>query len=211
MIVKGRLYGKLLTYEAGWRGGQSGCGVIVLPENPDLPESPYLQINGDQIFIKCGFSEQLLQILRWIPKVQWRPELRCWSVPVTSAKTLRSLLPEVLRLAEATDEAAARQPEEMEAAASPEQLFKAAARLLFGSDWQRETARALDRDETTLARFLLGERTLEDAEKLYADMLALMRRRSAEIAAAADRFTKALAPQAEGEAAQKPPASDQGI
>ncbi len=179
-----------------------------------LPASPYLQVNEDQILIKCGFSEQLLQLLRWVPKLEWRPELRCWSVPITGAETLRSVLPEVLRLAEATEEIEARKAAAMEPDAalsdlSAEDLFKAAARLLFGSDWQRETARALGRDETALARFLLGERTLEDAELLYADMLALMQRRAAEIAAAADRFALALGPQSEGQG--DTPVADQGI
>ncbi len=189
-----------------------------LAEDP-LPASPYLQVNADQILIKCGFSEQLLRLLRWIPKLEWRPELRCWSVPITGAETLRSVLPEVLRLAEATEEMEARKPAAAEPEAalsglSAEELFKAAARLLFGSDWQRETARALGRDETALARFLLGERTLEDADRLYADMLALMQRRAAEIAAAADRFALALAAEGEGRSGEPPSAGtppDQGI
>jgi hypothetical protein len=180
-----------------------------------LPASPYLQVGADQILIKCGFSEQLLQLLRWVPKFEWHPELRGWTLPITGAETLRSVLPEVLRLAEATEEMHARQltANEPDATLSAEELFKASARLLFGSDWQRETARALGRDETTLARFLLGERTLEDGEQLYADMLALMQRRAGEIAAAADRFALTLASEQEGEhaASQKSPASDQGI
>lgn len=80
---------------------------------------------------------------------------------------------------------------------SREELFKAAARLLFGADWQREAARALGRDETALARFLLGDRRRENADRLYADMLALMRQRAAEITRAADRFAKALTPPAD--------------
>lgn len=159
-----------------------------------LPASPYLQVGEEQILIKCGFSEQLLQLLRWVPKLEWRPDLRGWTLPITAAETLRSVLPEVLRLAEATQEMTARPAPQSEAEAtlSPEEQFKSAARLLFGSDWQRETARALGRDETALALFLLGEHALEDAEQLYADMLALMRRRAAEIAAASDRFAQAI-------------------
>lgn len=95
---------------------------------------------------------------------------------------------------------------------SAEEMFKSAARLLFGSDWQREAARALGRDETVLARFLLGERASEDGEQLYADMLALMRRRAAEISEAADRFAATLAAQAEAEKEiQNPPEPDQGM
>ncbi len=159
-----------------------------------LPQSRYLQVGEDQILIKCGFSEQLLQLLRWVPRLEWRPDLRGWTVPITAAETLRSVLPEVLRLAEATEEMDARPQAaaEPEATISAEEHFKTAARLLFGSDWQRETARALGRDETALARFLLGERTLEDAELLYADMLNLMQKRAQEIGAAAERFKLAL-------------------
>ena len=176
-----------------------------------LPASPYLQVNADHILIKCGFSEQLLQILRWVPKLEWRPELRGWQVPIVGAETLRSVLPEVLRLAEASEEIDARKPYAAapNAAHAAEDLFKAAARLLFGSDWQRETARALGRDETSLARFLLGEHTLEDADRLNADMLALMQRRTAEIAAAADRFAAALALQRESR--QELPTTNQGM
>ncbi len=95
---------------------------------------------------------------------------------------------------------------------SAEDLFKSAARLLFGSDWQREAARALGRDETALARFLLGERTLEDGEQLYADMLALMRRRADEIVAMADRFAQTLAAEREKIENEKAAAApDQGI
>lgn len=86
---------------------------------------------------------------------------------------------------------------DVEPALSAEEMFKSAARLLFGSDWQREAARALGRDETVLARFLLGERTSEDGAQLYADMLDLMRRRAGEIIEAADRFAAALAAEAE--------------
>lgn len=159
-----------------------------------LPESRYLKVSDDVIFIRCGYSEQLLQLLRWVPKLEWRPDLRGWTVPITAAETLRGILPEVLRLAEAMEEPEARGPAaaEIDKAASAEELFKSAARLLFGSDWQRETARALGRDETALARFLLGERALEDPGQLYADMLALMHRRAGEIAAAAERFAAAL-------------------
>lgn len=99
---------------------------------------------------------------------------------------------------------------DVDQAQSAEEMFKSAARLLFGSDWQREAARALGRDETVLARFLLGERTSEDGERLYADMLALMRRRAAEIIAAVDRFAAILAGETRQDA-QKSSETDQGI
>ena len=65
--------------------------------------------------------------------------------------------------------------------------FRDAARLLYGSDWQRDTARALGRDEAALACWLVGEGVAEaPPEQLLADMLALMRQRAAKILAAAD-------------------------
>lgn len=80
---------------------------------------------------------------------------------------------------------------------------------MFGSDWQRETARALGRDETALARFLLGERAAEDSEQLYADMVAFMQQRASDIAAAAEHFKRVLQKQKNGE--PDAPPSDQGI
>lgn len=162
-----------------------------LAANP-LPESPYLDVIDDVIVIKSGFSEQLLQILRWVPKVEWRPERRCFTVPLTGLESVRAVLPEVLRLAELT------QPQRREGVGdtgeggTPRVLFQSAARVLFGTDWQRDTARALGRDEVALARWMAGEETLDDVELLLAEMLALMRGRADEIARAAHRFATAI-------------------
>lgn len=160
-----------------------------LAANP-LPESPFVEVVGDTIVIEAGFSEQLLQILRWIPKVEWRPDKRCWTVPLTGLESVRAVLPEVLRLAELTQPQA--RPPDTGEAGSPRDLFQSAARLLFGTDWQRDTARALGRDEVALARWMAGEASLDDEDALMAEMLALMRRRAAEIAKAADRFVEAI-------------------
>jgi hypothetical protein len=179
---------------------------IALEANP-FPTSPWLEITDTLIIIKCGFSEQLLQILRWVPNVQWRPEKRYWTVPIRSAESVRGILPEILRLSEATQDRKAKPAESGNESSVPDNplfaspdsvanlptpdLFKAAARLLFGTDWQRDTANALKRDETTLARWLVGDTQLEDAATLLAEMQALMRRRAEEISQAADRFAAA--------------------
>jgi hypothetical protein len=179
-----------------------------LEANP-FPASPWLEVTSDLIIIKCGFSEQLLQLLRWVPNVQWRPEKRYWTVPIRGAEAIRSVLPEILRLSEATQDrkqkSAAPNGTDGIHAASPlldapetignltaRELFKAAARLLYGTDWQRDTARALQRDEATLARWLVGDIELEDSATVLNDMHALMRRRSEEIAKAATHFATAL-------------------
>jgi hypothetical protein len=178
-----------------------------LAANP-FPPSPWLEVTDDVIIIKCGFSEQLLQLLRWVPNVQWRPEKRYWTVPLRGAEAVRSILPEILRLSEATQDRKAKSSADDAIgtnAASPllsapdavgnlptPDLFKAAARLLFGTDWQRDTARALQRDEAALARWLAGDKDLEDASVLLKEMLDLMRRRADEIAKAAEHFAAAL-------------------
>jgi hypothetical protein len=75
---------------------------------------------------------------------------------------------------------------------APPDLFRRAARLLYGGDWQRDTAGALCRDETALVRWLVGDSALEDPDVLLQDMLALMRQRAAEIVAEADRLAAAI-------------------
>lgn len=161
-----------------------------LAANP-LPQSPWLEVTDDAIHIKAGFSEQLLQMLRWIPRVEWRPDRRAWIVPLSGAETVRALLPEILRLAELT-EPSARPAAATGEKKSPREAFGAAARLLFGTDWQRDTARALGRDEVALARWLAGEDTITDVEALIADMIALMQSRAKDILAAADQFAEAM-------------------
>jgi hypothetical protein len=167
-----------------------------LAANP-FPPSPFVEVTDDAIIIKSGFSEQLLQLLRWVPNVQWRPERRCWTVPISGAATVRAALPEILRLAEATQQprpnrAAAPQGVDQDEQLSAPDLFRKAARLIFGGDWQRDCARALNRDEAALAGWLAGDHELEDPRALLDDMLALMRRRAVEIAAEADRLAAAI-------------------
>jgi hypothetical protein len=159
-----------------------------------LPESPYLGVSGDEIIIRAGFSEQLLQILRFVPKIEWRPDKRCWMVPLTGLESVRAVLPEVLRLAELTRPHLHEEAQRADTGpTAPRDLFKAAARLLFGTDWQRDIARALGRDEVALARWMAGEDELADAAALLHETSALMRRRAQDIAQAADRFEAAIA------------------
>ena len=165
-----------------------------------FPANPWVEISDDAIIIKAGYSETLQRLLRWVPKARWRADLRCWSVPLAGAELVRSVLPEISRLAEAMQE----KPhvpspdqagvEEATAAVSARTWFRDAARLLFGSDWQRETAHALGRDEAALACWLTGEDVAEATpDELLAEMLALMRRRAAEIGSAADALAKRIA------------------
>lgn len=189
-----------------------------LAANP-FPPSPWVQVTDDGIIIKAGYSDTLHRMLRWVPKVQWVPERRHWKVPLAGAELVRSVLPEISRLAEATHEEvrvavpAAREKAPVNEAAgvpnppvpgspkstlaagvSERDLFRNAARFLFGTDWQRDTARALGRDEAALACWLVGESVVEDdPQVLLNEMLALMRQRAAAITAAAEQLAEVLA------------------
>ncbi|WP_036258735.1 hypothetical protein [Methylocapsa aurea] len=166
--------------------------LAALAANP-FPPSPWVQVTDDGVVIRAGFSDQLLALLRWVPKVRWRPEKRDWIVPLSGAEAVRALLPEILRLAEATQPGArGASPPNPNSEPSPADLFRTSARLIFGGDWQRDTARALNLDETALVRWLAGESGLEDPEALLDEMLALMRRRAADIATEADRLAAAI-------------------
>jgi hypothetical protein len=165
-----------------------------------LPDNPWVRVVGDAIHIRAGYSETLQRMLRWVPKARWRADLRCWSVPLAGVELVRSVLPEISRLAEAMQETPAAPSvdrptvAESPADAQARSLFRDAARLLYGSDWQRDTARALGRDEAALACWLVGAGVAEaPPDQLLAEMLALMQRRGAEILAAADRLEQRMA------------------
>jgi hypothetical protein len=166
-----------------------------------LPDNPWIELSGDLILIKTGYTETIEQMLRWVPRVRYSGRRRCWLVPLTGLEVVRSVLPELSRLAEAMQETPSL-PEALADAATgapdPAQarrLFRDCARLLFGSDWQRETARALGRDEAALACWVVGEPVAEATpEALLGEMLALMRRRARDIGTAADALEARLAP-----------------
>ncbi|SMF97407.1 hypothetical protein SAMN02949497_0434 [Methylomagnum ishizawai] len=168
-----------------------------------FPPNPWVQVTDEGIIIKAGYTDTLHRMLRWVPKVRWIPERRHWHVPLAGAELIRSVLPEISRLAEATYEeppAAADPPQPpattpvpVDAALSERDLFRNSARFLFGTDWQRDTARALGRDEAALACWLAGDGTLEDDPGILLDeMLGLMHRRAAAIVAAAGRLSQAI-------------------
>ncbi len=181
-----------------------------LAANP-FPANPWVQVSDEAVLIKAGYNEAMQRMLRWVPQAHWRRDLRCWWVPLSGAELVRSVLPEISRLAEAmheetgttvaakahvvtstaTDAAMpgphAATPPDASADARARHVFRDAARLLYGSDWQRETAHALGRDEAALACWIVGQDVTEaPTEQLLDEMLALMHRRAADILAAAD-------------------------
>ncbi len=172
-----------------------------------FPDNPWVKVTSDGVIIQAGFSDTLQRMLRWVPGARWRPELRAWLVPLAGVELVRSVLPEISRLAEAMHEervaeAALRPPAPTAVDAGPgadtasrqaRRWFRDAARLLYGSDWQRETAHALGRDEPALACWLAGEGVAEAPEAvLLQEMLSLMHRRAKAIQAAAAELANGL-------------------
>jgi len=171
-----------------------------------FPANPWVQVTDEAVLIKAGYTDTLERMLRWVPKARWRADLRCWTVPLAGAELIRAILPEISRLAEAMQEApsgpSADQPapNEKPSDAQARALFRDAARLLFGSDWQRDTARALGRDEAALACWLVGEGVAEaPPDQLLTEILALMQRRALDIVAAADVLAGRLAQRQQAE------------
>ena len=168
-----------------------------------LPANPWVYATDRAIIIKAEYTDTIERLLRWAPKTRWSAKHRCWIVPLSGLELVRSILPELSRLAEAmqtqpmvaeVDGSTALPLDAMAADEAAGQLFRDNARLLYGSDWQRETARALDRNEAALASWLVGLGVIEAPPAvLLGEMLALMRRRVLEIAAAADTLERQLA------------------
>jgi hypothetical protein len=180
------------------------CGMAdlqaTLATHP-FPDNPWVKVTDAGVLIQAGYSETLQRMLRWVPGAAWRSDLRAWLVPLAGLELVRSVLPEISRLAEAMQEDREQAPRFRAAPAAgaegaslqSRQWFRDAARLLFGSDWQRETARALGRDEAALACWLVGEGVAEAPEtELLQDMLALMQRRADSIQQATSDLTRAM-------------------
>jgi hypothetical protein len=63
--------------------------------------APYVSVTAQGIVIAAGYSGALERLLRWVPKAAWRQDMRAWLVPLAGADAVRSVLPEIQRLAEA--------------------------------------------------------------------------------------------------------------
>ncbi|MBT9520988.1 MAG: hypothetical protein IV101_08830 [Dechloromonas sp.] len=168
-----------------------------------LPANPWVYATDRAIIIKAEYTDTIERLLRWAPKTRWSAKHRCWIVPLSGLELVRSILPELSRLAEAmqaqpmaaeVDGSTTLPLDAMATDETARQLFRDNAHLLYGSDWQRETARALDRNEAALASWLVGLGVMEAPPAvLLGEMLALMRRRVLDIAAAADTLERQLA------------------
>jgi hypothetical protein len=173
-----------------------------LAANP-LPQTPWVTVEADGIAINTGFSEALLRILRWVPRAEWRPEKRRWHVPFAGANAIRAVLPEITRLADAAQELDETQTAERRLVhevsgdaprtSEAHEHLAAAARLLYGAEWTAPFAREAKLDPAFLAGWVNGSVPIDASYGVFKDLVVLMRRRAAEIEAAADRLEAWLA------------------
>jgi hypothetical protein len=173
-----------------------------LAENP-LPQTPWVTVEADGIAINTGFSEALLRILRWVPRAEWRPDKRRWHVPFAGANAIRSVLPEITRLADAAQELDETQTAERrlahEASGDAPRTSEAhdrlagAARLLYGAEWTAPFARDAKLDPAFVAGWVNGSVPIDASYGAFKDLVLLMRARASEITAAAEGLEAWLA------------------
>jgi hypothetical protein len=168
-----------------------------LEANP-LPQTPWVTVEADGIAINTGFSEALLRILRWVPQAKWRPDKRRWHVPFAGANAIRSVLPEITRLADAAQELDETQTAERRLSdetigdvphkSEAHKRLADAARLLYGAEWTAPLAREAKLDPAFVAGWVNGSVPIDASYGVFQDVIALLRRRAAEITAAADEL-----------------------
>jgi hypothetical protein len=166
-----------------------------LAKNP-LPQTPWVTIEPDGIAINTGFSEALMRLLRWVPQAKYRPDKRRWHVPFAGANAIRSVLPEITRLADAAQELDETQISERRAAdaamgdvphlSEAHQRLADAARLLYGAEWTAPLARAAKLDPAFVAGWVNGSVPIDASYGVFKDVVSLLRQRAAELEAAAD-------------------------
>ena len=144
--------------------------------------TPYVTVTAQGIVIASGYSEALARLLRWVPKATWRTDQRAWVVPLAGADAVHSVLPEIIRLAEA----AAEERYEERAAAT-------GANDPFGKEWRAALSQATTRgcDDITV---LVGTSAEANADRNDIDnLVGALRSEAAKLIGAADRLEAWLA------------------
>jgi hypothetical protein len=75
---------------------------------------------------------------------------------------------------------------------SPPDMLAESGRALYGEHWRMPLSRGVEVDDDTIRRWMTGRTYIRSDHGVFSDLLALMRRRAAEIAAAADRLERWL-------------------
>ncbi len=139
--------------------------------------TPYVTVTAQGIVIASGYSEALARLLRWVPKATWRRDKRAWVVPLAGADAVRSVLPEIIRLAEAAVEE--RHAERATAPSNNE---------TFGKDWLGALSQAATRGSDAIAA-LAGTSIDGRADRGPLTSIAgALRREAAKLLGAADRL-----------------------
>jgi hypothetical protein len=134
-------------------------------------ETPYVRVTADGILILSGYSEALARLLRWVPKANWRTDRRAWLVPLAGAGALRSVLPEINRLAEA----------------AVEERHEERTHML-GGEWLPALAKAAGQANDGVAA-LIGSAAAAERSAVE-KLVAALRTEAARLSNAADRLEK---------------------
>ncbi|HYP57452.1 MAG TPA: hypothetical protein VEQ35_04115 [Beijerinckia sp.] len=159
--------------------------------NP-FPPSTWVSVADDGIVISTGYSEALNRLLRWVPKAKWRPDRRCWLVPFSGAEAVRAVLPEINRLADATQELADVEERHRSGEKPPLDHLVEAAKLAFGENWQSGLAGVPGQSKKPLDWAESGAK-LEPGDAVFPELIRRMRRQAADLITGADRLEEWLA------------------
>ncbi len=138
--------------------------------------TPYVSVTAQGIVIASGYSEALARLLRWVPKATWRPDKRAWLVPLAGADAVRSVLPEIIRLAEAATE-----ERQEEKAGTPN------AGNSFGKAWLAALRQAASRGDADIAALTQSTKS-QSMDREIENLIAALRGEASKVMRAADRL-----------------------
>ncbi|WP_051955406.1 hypothetical protein [Beijerinckia mobilis] len=170
-----------------------------LTANP-FPPSPWISVGDEGIIIATGYSEALNRLLRWVPKARWRPDRRCWLVPFSGAEAVRAVLPEIIRLADATQELADAEARHKAGERKPAAYLAEAAERLYGADWPHQLTQETGLSPERLAAWQTGEQQPVVNDPLFSELIRRMRKRATELINGADQLEEWLATRKRDEA-----------
>ncbi len=147
-----------------------------------LPPTPFIAVTPEGIIIASGYSEALARLLRWVPKAKWRPDKRAWFVPLAGADAMRSVLPEIIRLAEAAVE------ERRE-----EKANTASAANAFGKEWLAALSQTVTRGSEAIAALTQSAAPPSSDRREMENLVTSLRGEAAKARRAADRLEAWLA------------------
>jgi hypothetical protein len=141
--------------------------------------TPFVSVTAQGIIIAAGYSEALARLLRWVPKATWQPGKRAWVVPFAGADAVRSVLPEIMRLAEAAIE----ESREEKAPTVGESIGPS-----FGKEWLAALSQAASRGTEDIAALTHAAATKSIDRGAIENLVAALRAEAVKISGGADRL-----------------------